>query len=244
MARRSVTAADQCDPLTAAGCLGEMWLQRCNYDRALEAYTRLTSLQPANAQGYFGRGMVHEQRGDLDEADADYTEAIRLQPESGGAYALRARVRHGQGRKEEALADLSQHLRQHPNDALACHFRAFLHKERNALPEQLADLNDAHRAAPDNPMFQNALAWMLATCSEARLRDGPRALTLARSACEATDWNNSYCLDTLAAACAETGAFAEAVRWETQAIDLGPSELNSARRERLERYRACESYRE
>jgi hypothetical protein len=105
-------------------------------------------------------------------------------------------------------------------------------------------LNAAQHAAPDDPLVCNNLAWMLATCADARLRDGCRAVALARKACQGTDWKHPYCLGTLGAALAENGAFEEAIHWQTQALDLYPEEEKPAGRARLEQYRAGQPYRE
>jgi tetratricopeptide (TPR) repeat protein len=188
--------------------------------------------------------MVLEAQGDLEQAAADYSTAIDLQPEGGGAYLLRAWVRHRQGRTDNALPDLSEHLRLHPDDPSAYLFRAELHKERQELAAALEDLNAAHRAAPDNPQVCNSLAWMLATCRDAKIRDGPRAVALARQACQATDWKHAFCMGTFGAALAETGAFEEAIHWQTQALRLYPEEEKAAGRGRLELYEAGQAYRE
>jgi tetratricopeptide (TPR) repeat protein len=235
--------ADRHYPAAAAGYLGDMWLRRNNPGRALEAFTRLVELRPQDAQGYLGRGLAEEARGELEQAAADYSTAIRLQPEGAGCL-LRARVRHRQGRVDDALMDLSEHLRLHPNDAMAYLFRSSLHKEQRDLAAALADLNAAHRAAPDDPQVCNNLAWLLATCADAQLRDGGRAVALARQACRATEWKHPFCLGTLGAALAETGAFDEAIRWQTEALDLYPESEKAAGRERLELYRAGQPHRE
>lgn len=231
-------------PAAAAGYLGDMWLRRGNVGRALESFDRLVQLRPEDAQGYLGRGLAQEARGELEQAAADYSTAIRLQPEGGASYVLRARVRHQQGRADDALADLSEHLRLNPDDAPAYLFRSGLHKERKAFAEALEDLNAAHRVAPDDPQVCNNLAWLLATCADAQLRDGTRAVALARQACQATEWQHPFCLGTLGAALAETGAFDEAIRWQTEALDLYPESEKAAGRERLDLYRAGRPYRE
>lgn len=48
------------------------------------------------------------------------------------------------------------------------------------------------------------LAWFLATCPEASLRNGNEAVREAIKDCVRTGWKSSLCLDTLAAAYAET----------------------------------------
>jgi tetratricopeptide (TPR) repeat protein len=237
-------AARRHHPAAAAGNLGDMWLRRGNFARALSAFADLVELCPQHAQGYRGRGVVHEVQGDLEEAAEDYSTAIRLQPDGGGCYVLRAQVRHRQGRVDDALTDLSEHLQRHPDDPMALLFRASLHRERQAWPAALADLNAAHRAAPDNPQVCNNLAWMLATCPDAHLRDGARAVALARQACQATNWQHPLCLGTLGAALAETGAFDEAIRWQTKALDLYPEEEKPTGLARLELYQAGQPYHE
>jgi tetratricopeptide (TPR) repeat protein len=243
-AEADFSEATHLHPAAAADYLGEMWLRRNNFGRALEVFSRLVDLQPQHAQGYLGRGMAQEALGDLEQAAADYSTAIRLQPEGGAGHALRAQVRHRQGRIDDALADWSEHLRRHPADSRGYLFRSTLHKERKAWAEALEDLNAAYRISPDNPLVCNHLAWMLATCPDAQLRDGSRAVALARTACQANGWKEPHDLDTLAAACAETGAFDEAIRWQTQAVNLSPEEMKAARQARLQLYQGGQPYRQ
>ncbi len=232
------------DAAATAGYMGDLWLRRGKYELALASISQLVQLHPQHAPGYIGRGAAQEALGDLDLAVADYSAAIRLQPDGGVGFALRAQVRRKQGRLDDALADLSQHLRLHPDDPMARVSRAALHKQQGAVAEAFADLNAAHRAAPNDPLVCNNLAWMLATCPDAQLRDGSRAVALARQACQATEWRQSFCLGTLGAAYAEIGAFDQAARWQSEAIDLYPEEEKPAGQARLELYRARQRYRE
>ena len=174
--------------------------------------------EPRDARAYIGRGEARERLGDLEEADGDYSEAIRLQPEGGPGLVLRASIRHRQGRIDDALADLSEHLRLHSDDLMALLFLRVPPWRAEGLGAAADDLNAAHRAEPESPPVCNNLAWMLATCPEAGFRDRPRAVALARRACEATDCKHPYYLGTLGAALAEVGEFDEAVRLQAEAL--------------------------
>jgi tetratricopeptide (TPR) repeat protein len=228
----------------AAGYLGDMWLRRGDFGRALEEFTQLVRLRPHDAQSYLGRGMVREALGDLDQAAADYSTAIRLQPDAGACYLPRARVRHRQGLIEDALADLAEYLRFHADDVMGYIYRYTLHREQKAWAAALADLQAAHGIAPDHPEVCNCLAWMLATRSDPQVWDGPRAVALARQACQATEWKEPHMLDTLAAALAATGAFDEAIRWQTEVVHLSTGEKIPEREARLKLYQAGQPYRE
>jgi len=68
----------------------------------------------------------------------------------------------------------------------------------------------------------NGMAWPMATSPNARERDGVIAVKLAEQAAAATSRTNCQILDTLAAAYAEAGQFANAVRVQREAIALIP----------------------
>ena len=91
------------------------------------------------------------------------------------------------------------------------------------------------------------LAWLLATCPESMVRDGPRAVLLAAQAVSATDRKNGAYLDTLAAAYAELGQFPEAVRIQQEAVILlraGEEKTTNAYASRLKLYEAGCPFRE
>jgi tetratricopeptide (TPR) repeat protein len=71
---------------------------------------------------------------------------------------------------------------------------------------------------PDQPQVLNNLAWLLATCVDERLRDPPRALTLARRAAELEQ--SAYIFDTLAESYFVNGMVAEAVAAGERALAL------------------------
>jgi tetratricopeptide (TPR) repeat protein len=83
----------------------------------------------------------------------------------------------------------------------------------------IADLEKALALKPDDTGALNNLAWLLATSPDDELRNGGRAVELAKKACELTDWKQPHIISTLAAGFAETGDFATARKHSKQAVD-------------------------
>ncbi len=110
--------------------------------------------------------------------------------------------------------------------------------------EALAELDAALLAEPNNPGLHNAKGWLLATCPDDALRDGRLAVEHGTTACELSNWSRPEFVDTLAAAYAESGDFEEAVRWQREAIDLGPTFAVESYHERLELFQQGLPYRE
>jgi cytochrome c-type biogenesis protein CcmH/NrfG len=79
------------------------------------------------------------------------------------------------------------------------------------------------RLQPDRLEALNNLAWILATDSNAELRDGAEAVRLAERACELASGRQTVFIGTLAAAYAESGQFEKAVTTAQRACDLALS---------------------
>lgn len=75
------------------------------------------------------------------------------------------------------------------------------------------------RQFPDLQSAHKMRAWILATCRDAQIRNGKAAVLSATRACELDNWSADS-LETLAAAYAESGDFASAVKWQTKAVDM------------------------
>jgi tetratricopeptide (TPR) repeat protein len=85
--------------------------------------------------------------------------------------------------------------------------------------DRLAQANDSNRYR--RASILNTLAWWQATYPSAEIRNGAKAIENAKKACEmTTGWNKANSFDTLAAAYAEAGNFAAAVREQERAIEL------------------------
>jgi len=92
--------------------------------------------------------------------------------------------------------------------------------ERGEQARAIRDLERAHGLSPDWPRVHDRLGWMLATASDATLRDPSRALELARRALASSSPQDASVLGTLAAALAANGRFDEAADVAARAVTV------------------------
>jgi tetratricopeptide (TPR) repeat protein len=118
--------------------------------------------------------------------------------------------------------------------------------DRGRIGEAMAQYQKALKIAPDYVRAYNNLAWLLATCPAATLRNGVEAIEHAQRANQLTGGRQPAILDTLAAAYAEAGRFPEAVATAHKALALatqqGKQTLAKALRTRTALYEAGEPY--
>ncbi len=83
----------------------------------------------------------------------------------------------------------------------------------------IADYSRLIDLAPRYASAYNNLAWILATCPEAVLRNGKKAVEIATKACELSEWKNPSAVNTLALACAEAADYENAAKWQNQYLE-------------------------
>ena len=184
----------------------------------------------------------------MDEAIAHFQAALELQPNLAGAHNNLANALLGQGAGGRSHRPFPTALSLQPNLAEAHNnlANAFLQKGRAAGSGRA--LPGGGAALPGNPYLLNNLAWVLATCPDASVRNGARAVELAQQAERLSGGKDPSLLGTLAAAYAEAGRFAEAVATAQRALDLATAQTNTAQvetlRARLGLYRAGSPFRD
>jgi cytochrome c-type biogenesis protein CcmH/NrfG len=134
----------------------------------------------------------------------------------------------GLGKLEEAIAEHRAALAKKPDDANFHYNLADALLRHGDDVAALAAYRRALELAPDRPLMANALAWLLATSRNEKVRRPGDALALALKACEATQHAVPEMLDTLAAAYAAAGKMEEAAATATRAATLARSLNNAA----------------
>jgi protein O-mannosyl-transferase len=209
--------------------LGYLCNDRGELDKAISHFEAASRIRSGKRDVHYDLGSAFVQmnladalarKGLPDEAMVHYQAAIELQPDYANAYYNRGSVLLAKGRIDEAIADWEKTLQIQPNDADA-HTglgNAFLRK--GSLQEAIAHYKEASALAPEDPHSRNNIAWVLATASDASLRDGSRAVGFAEQAVQLSGGREPQFIRTLAAAYAESGRFSEALAAAQQAAAI------------------------
>src|SRR5262249_46867865 len=153
-----------------------------------------------------------------------------------------------QGRIDEAIDQWQKALAIRPSDAEAHRNVASALRKEGKLKEAISQYEQALDIAPEDSVALNNLAWILATSSDASLRDGARAVTLAVRAVQRSEGRDPNFVRTLAAAHAEAGQFAQAAATAEAAKALANTQSKPGLTRKLEEeitlYRARVALRE
>lgn len=115
-------------------------------------------------------------------------------------------------RDEEAIAAYREALRVSPADPSAHANLGLVLARTGRTEEALAQYRLAIDLIPDQPEWLADLAWILATQEQPGFRDPPEALRLAEASCRCSGYRDAVCLQSLAAAQAAAGRYAEALQ--------------------------------
>jgi Tfp pilus assembly protein PilF len=181
-----------------------------------------------HARAYNNLGYAYLHQGDIASAVADFEKAVELQPIYPEAYYNLGRAFQDNNQPDVALEAFKRALDLDPNVA-EIHYRmanAFLQLGKNG--EAISHYSQALQLNPGLDDAAYRLAWLLATCPDRSLRDGPKAVALARRASEHSHNQNPVILGTLAAAYAETGQLSEAAATAQRASQLALAQKNNA----------------
>jgi hypothetical protein len=117
------------------------------------------------------------------------------------------------GRDAEALVHFKMAVTLAPTDPGSQQNLGVYLTTHKQTAEGLIHFEKALTLEPTSISYKNQIAWIYATCSDPKSRNGQRALQLAQQACEATWYADPPYLRTLAMAYAETGDFSSAAHW-------------------------------
>jgi len=207
--------------------LGNALLQMGKVDDAITHCQRALQISPEDAQARLNLGNALFRKGGVGDAITQYRKALQIDPAFAMAHNNLGTVLRQEGRVDEAITEYQKALQIKPNEAEFHNNLGKALQQKGRVGEAISQYREALQIQPDNPGIQNNLAWLLATCSEASLRNGSMALELARRANALTGGENPAILRTLAAAFAEAGRFPEAMETAQRALRLAGAQSNT-----------------
>jgi Flp pilus assembly protein TadD len=199
--------------------LGHSCLKRGDFDNAISRFQTALQIRSGNSAAHYNSGSaliennlanLLAQKGRLNEAIDHYQNAMRLRPGYGDPYLNLGNLLFQQGQMPDAMVQWQKAQATESKDGRFHTLLADAFLRAGSQKDAITEYEQAVRNSVEDPMPRNSLAWLLATSSDASLRDGNRAVELANEAVRLSHGKDPNYLRTLAAACAESGRFVEA----------------------------------
>jgi tetratricopeptide (TPR) repeat protein len=203
------------------------WQQTAYWKDNETLWTHSLACTTDNYVAQYGLGDALFQKGRVDEAITHYQAALQISPAFAQACNNLGVALGRKARVEEAIACYQKALKIKPDYAEARNNLGSALFRQGRTDEAISQFQKALKIKPDYAQARNNLAWLLATCPQASLRNGNKAVELARQANALTGGENPGFLDTLAAAYAEAGRFSEAVETAHHALRLAGAQSNT-----------------
>lgn len=203
---------------------GNVLWQRGRVGEAENCFRELTKADPANANYADSLGLVLMSQKKFAEAAGMFSNAVSLESRRPAFHfhygnALMSLQQQVQARQEYRLATTLD-----PDFAEAHYQLAMILLAEKRTEEAADELAVAVKVKPRWQEALNNLAWIRATDKEPHVRDGVEAVHLAEQALK-LGGESAATLDTLAAAYAEQGKFADAITTAKKAIALANTAL-------------------
>jgi tetratricopeptide (TPR) repeat protein len=226
--------------------LGNVLLQKGKVDEAIAQYQKELQINSDHAKPHYSLGNALLQKGKVDEAMAQYQMALQINPDYAEAHNNLGIALLQKGKVDEAMVHYQTALQINPENAEVHNNLGITLLQKGRVDEAIAHFQKVLQIKPDSLDVLNNLAWLLATCPDARIRDGVQAVKYAGRACELTHYGAAPMVGTLAAAYAEAGRFDEAIAAAEKTCVLataaGERDLLEKNRELLVLYRAHQPY--
>lgn len=225
---------DYSDPLTGRGYVysiqGDFIKAKIDFDHALR-------LNPSDADAWKGRADARQILGDFKNSISDYDTAIHLNPRDADYFRRRGDSHSAIGNLQNSMEDYRQAIALNPADPIPYYFLASHLSQAGFYGDAVYHYEEALKVDSNLDTFVYAdYAWLLSTCPDTQLRNPAKAIQLAITACENSDWCEDQELGVLAAAYAASQDFANAVNYQTKAIHFACDDRLKLQQSRLEGY--------
>lgn len=196
--------------------LGATLAQMGDVAAAVEQYQQALKIDPTNATAHYNLGFLLSRQNRHGQAIIHFQAVLALNPtDNESRFALAQELEKAQ-RVDDALTEYSRIVQSDPanEDAMLEMVKLMLSKRQHK--PALETIEKAHTLSPEKGRTAIMLAYLLAANPQYDLRDGARALEMARLVYRATDLVNHGAI--VAMALAEIGRCAEAAELQRRLI--------------------------
>ena len=147
---------------------------------------------PRNADAHHSLAVISRQLGKNDEALAAHRRAAEIEPGVATRHLAVASNLYELRRFDEAAVACRKAIELDPRFRAAYAMLGLVLQLQDKYAEAIDPLEEAVRLDPQDPSITGVLAMLLVTCPDVNLRNGPRALELARKAVELEPENAAH----------------------------------------------------
>jgi tetratricopeptide (TPR) repeat protein len=210
------------------------------YRDAETLYTVTLERNPGCWMAHNNLSTVLFAKGDIDGAMAHSEKALAIRPNDYEPHLSLGDALVRKHQFEEAIAHFQEVLKLKPGYAETHTHLGSAYLVQRKPAEAIAEFEKTLALAPNSLYASNDLAWLLATCPDVSLRNGPRAVQLAEKANHLAGGENASVLRTLAAAYAQSGQVARAIETAQRATQLADNDeaLKAGLQKDIELYRS------
>ena len=242
-------AAVEDDPASAKGYddLGALLLRTGRVEEAVAQFEKAAELKPDSAEARVDLAGALAQQGKLDDAAAQLRKALDADAGYAPAHYNLGLIAMRRGDAQGAVAEWRRAVALDPKYAEAHISLGDALDGQGQTAEALAEWRAGIELQPGDAQTLRRAAWALATSTDGAVRSGGDALAYAVRAVEIEGGGDALTLDTLAAAYAEKGQFADAALTARRALAKATAEKQAALAEaigaRIVLYEAQKPYR-
>ncbi len=217
-------------------------------DEGMAQFQTALEMDPNLAEAHYNLGNALACLRRFDEAIVQFQQGLKINPNDAKARKNLNAAWKFRDKIDETIVRFERMMESEPGNVLVHKGLGNALGARGRLAEAITQCQIALKIAPDDAEAQNNLAWLLATCPDAALRNSARAVELAERANRRCGGKQASVLDTLAAAYASAERFPEALATACKAQEFARQQENKALTDALQArialYEAGKPYRE
>jgi Flp pilus assembly protein TadD len=208
--------------VTARMNLGSSLARLGDATGAGEHFTEILRVDPRNSRAHYNLGLLYATQNQHERAIRHLIFALDSEPNDIEARLLLARELVKAERADEALTEFTRMVEADPGNEDALLDQVDLLLKSKQFDRAVEALEKGHALFPQKGQTAAVLAYLLAASPQLELRNGSRALDLARRVYQATGQINHGAI--VAMALAELGRCSEAAEWQRRMLSAAERE--------------------